>query len=93
MHENPIKFIQNIPIVNNTVKRRIDEMGQDVELQLIKMIQATEFALQLDESTLPDNQALLMAYVRYMNSGVTHEEMLFAKTLKTDTKGRLFLIW
>ena len=87
MHENPIKFIQNIPISNNTVKRRIDEMGQDVELQLIKMIQATEFALQLDEPTLPDNQALLMAYVRFMNSGVTHEEMLFAKTLKTDTKG------
>ena len=56
------------------------------------MIQKTEFSLQLDESTLPDNQALLMAYVRFMNSGVTHKEMLFAKTLKTDTKGRLFLI-
>ena len=61
MHENPSKFIQNIPISNNIVKRRIDEMAQDVELQLIRMIQKTEFALQLDESTLPDNQALLMA--------------------------------
>ena len=51
------------------------------------MIQKTEFSLQLDEATLPDNQALLMAYVKFMNSGVTHEEMLFAKTLKTETKG------
>ena len=32
MHENQSKFIQNIPISNYTVKRRIDEMGQDVEL-------------------------------------------------------------
>ena len=91
MHENLSKFIQNIPISNNTVKRRIDEMGQDVELQLIRMIQKTELALQLDESTLPDNRALLMAYVRFMNSGVTHEELLFAKTLKTDTKGETIL--
>ena len=58
-------------------------MVQDVELQLIKIIQATELALQLDESTLPDNQSLLMVYVRFMNSGVTHEEIPFAKTLKS----------
>ena len=47
-------------------------MGQDVELQLIKIVQATELALQLDESALPDNQSLLKVYVRFMNSGVTH---------------------
>ena len=52
MHENPRKFIQNIPMSNNTFTRWIDEMGQDVELQLIWMIQKTEFVLQLDESTI-----------------------------------------
>ena len=93
MHENPSKFIQNIPMSNNTVKRRIDEMGQDVELQLVRMIQKTEFALQLDESIIPDNQAFLMAYVRFMNSGVTNEEILFAKILKQTLRGGLFFIW
>ncbi|GBP63365.1 SCAN domain-containing protein 3 [Eumeta japonica] len=46
----------------------------------------THFSIQLDESTLPGNEALLLAYVRFVMGEEIHEEHLFAKTLKTDTK-------
>ncbi|KAK9685210.1 hypothetical protein QE152_g38216 [Popillia japonica] len=47
-----------------------------------------KFSIQLDESTLSDNTARLMSYVRYFNeTGETKEEMLFAEFLPLDTTG------
>ena len=49
--------------------------------------------MQLDESTLRDNEALLMAYVRDIHNGVSKEEMLFSKPLETDTRGEtIFMV-
>ena len=62
-------------------------MALNVGQQLCEILQTTEFALQLDESTLRANEALLMAYVRYIRNGVSKEEMLFSKPLETDTRG------
>lgn len=45
------------------------------------------FGLQLDESTLPGNESLLLAYVRLINDGNLVEDLLFAKLLEIDTKG------
>ena len=47
----------------------------------------TEFSLQLDESTLPGNESLLLAYVRFIKGGSLCQELLFARLLETDTKG------
>ncbi|GFT88953.1 SCAN domain-containing protein 3 [Trichonephila clavipes] len=41
---------------------------------------------ELDESTLPGNESLL-ASIRFTMDQEHHEEMLFARTLTTDTKG------
>ena len=38
-------------------------MSGDVEEQQCNILQKTHFAIQLDESTLQGNEALLMAYV------------------------------
>ncbi|XP_042912632.1 SCAN domain-containing protein 3-like [Parasteatoda tepidariorum] len=66
---------------------RIDEMAADVESKLIKFLKEGKFALQIDESTVIDNKAVL-AYVRFINeSKEINEEMLFTRTLYTDTKG------
>ncbi|XP_068229569.1 SCAN domain-containing protein 3-like [Palaemon carinicauda] len=46
-----------------------------------------QFALQLDESTLRDNEAILLAYVRFNSDEGHKEELLFARSLVTDTKG------
>ncbi|XP_064080215.1 SCAN domain-containing protein 3-like [Macrobrachium nipponense] len=49
--------------------------------------EVNDFSLQLDESTLPDNSALLMAFVRFLDVDEICQEMLFALKLTTDTKG------
>ena len=46
-----------------------------------------EFSLQIDESTLPDNSALLMAFVRFLDADDICQEMLLALKLATDTTG------
>ncbi|CAH1973659.1 unnamed protein product [Acanthoscelides obtectus] len=62
-------------------------MSSDIESFLCNYLQTTNFSIQLDESTLPDNAALLLAYVRFIMNQEIYEELLFARTLITDTKG------
>uniref|UniRef100_A0A5S6QD77 DUF4371 domain-containing protein n=1 Tax=Trichuris muris TaxID=70415 RepID=A0A5S6QD77_TRIMR len=71
----------------DTVQRRIDEMAMDVEEALCDLLRRTEFVLQLDESTLPGNEALLLAYVHFIKDEQLTQEFLFARELSTDTKG------
>ncbi|GFX19714.1 protein ZBED8 [Trichonephila clavipes] len=80
-------IIKRIPLRNNTFQRHIDEMSQDIESFLCDYLQTTHFSLHLDESTLPGNESLLLAYVRFIMDQEHHEETLFARTLTTDTKG------
>lgn len=87
MDRNAYEIIQNIPLSNSSVSRRIDEMANNVEEQLIAKLRVNQFALQIDESTLRGNEALLLAYVRFLDKDQLIEEMLFARLLKTDTRG------
>ena len=87
MHANGRSVLQSIPLSNDTVARRINMMVTDVENSLCNILRTTEFSLQIDESTLPGNEALLLAYVRFIQEGKLVEEMLFARPLVTDSKG------
>ncbi|XP_072380939.1 zinc finger MYM-type protein 6-like [Diabrotica undecimpunctata] len=66
-----------VPLSNNTVSRRIDEMGANVEDVLCNKLKSREFTVQLDESTLSDRTALLQ-YVKFIvDNGEMAKEMLF----------------
>ncbi|KAE9528709.1 hypothetical protein AGLY_012284 [Aphis glycines] len=87
LHKPAFDIIKKIPLSNNTVQRRIDEMAQSVEELLCAFLKATKFSIQLDESTLPGNEALLLAYVRFVKEEKICQGLLFSKNLLTDIKG------
>ena len=61
MEKDPAPVLQAIPLSDHTVKQRIDKMGANIEEQLCEVLQKTFFSIQLDETTMSDNNALLMA--------------------------------
>ncbi|XP_028314934.1 zinc finger BED domain-containing protein 5 [Gouania willdenowi] len=80
------KKLNVISLSDNTVKRRIDDMAQDVLKQLLARIKSSRFfALQIDESTDITALANLLAFVRYEHNGEIHEEFLFCKPLRSNT--------
>jgi hypothetical protein len=76
---------KEMPLCNITVSRRIDEMAKDVETQLVEMFRSRKFSIQIDESTVRNSEAVLMAYVRYIDTCEFTEEILFCEALKTTT--------
>jgi len=87
MGQDPYPVLSSIALSNDSVARRIDEMSSDVEDKLCCELRSTHFAIQLDESTLRDSEALLLCYVRFIRDQEMVEELLFARSLQTDTKG------
>lgn len=77
--------VDTIPLSNDSVRRRIDEMASDVEQQLVTNLREKKFTVQLDESTVRNSEALLMVYVRFIDNGEFVEEMLFCEQLTTTT--------
>ncbi|XP_029654328.1 SCAN domain-containing protein 3-like [Octopus sinensis] len=63
-------------------------MAFDVENSLCSILKNTHFSLQLDESILSGNDSLLLAYVRFVKDGRIMQELLFARMLETNTKGK-----
>ncbi|XP_072403918.1 zinc finger BED domain-containing protein 5-like [Chiloscyllium punctatum] len=63
LHQEPSMTIKCIPISNDSVRRRIDEMASNVEDKLCSLLISKEITLQIDESTICGNQALLLGSV------------------------------
>ena len=82
-HKSCYSVIKSIPLSNDTVRRRIDEMSADVEHKLCNTLRNAEFSLQLDDSTLPGNESLLLGYVRFVHNEVLCEELAIALTANT----------
>ena len=82
------KEIAKIPLSNNVVKSRINEMSTDIRDQVLSDLKKSKFkfSLGLDESTDVAQCAELLEYVRYFNVCLIKEEFLFCLPLIQTTK-------
>ena len=79
------KKLAKISLSDSTVKSRIDEMAEDIELQLLeKLNKSPLFAIQCDETTDVAQMSQFMVYVRFVGSTSIEGEMLFCKPLRKD---------
>ena len=84
------KRLQSIPLSDNTVKRQIALMSEDIKEQIITEIKDKSlfglFSIQIDESVDVASLSQLMVFVRYAVSTTVKEELLFCSALDTNTK-------
>ena len=77
---------QIVSLSNGTITRRIVEMSNNIECQLLEKIKSSPYySIQLDESTDVGNAALLLVFVRYCADGNIDDDLLFCKELPTRT--------
>ncbi|XP_003376634.1 zinc finger protein [Trichinella spiralis] len=82
------KQFKNISLSDSTVKRRIDELADDIKQQVLEKVKCSPFfAISCDESTDQANCAQLIVYARFIANNTIEEELLLSEPLKTTTKG------
>ncbi|KAI0234953.1 hypothetical protein LSAT2_014678, partial [Lamellibrachia satsuma] len=86
--EEKAKGLAKIPMSNDTVKRRISSMSEDITVQYTARLRDNDFAIQLDESTDVSKISHLLAYVRYEWEKEIREDILFCKELRTTTTAK-----
>ena len=65
-----------IPLSNNIVQQRIEDIAMDIEQQVIEEVKKSPyFTIQLDESTDVSNCAILLCFVRYKGKTDFKEEL------------------
>ena len=80
--------ISKIPLSNNTLQRRILDLSDNIEENLISKFQHSLFVLQVGESTGISNHAQLSAVIRVINEDAIINQFLCCKQLLTTTKGQ-----
>ena len=87
--EKECKKLDAVSFSNNTLKRRIADMSNDVlqQIVLIHQVKKSLYSIQLDESTDIAGLPQLSVFIRYINNATTSEHFLFCKALKLHKKG------
>lgn len=76
-----------IPLSDTTISRRVKDMSNFCENELIRRLQVSEhgFTIQLDETTDIAGLEILLVIVRYIHRTAAQEDMLICKSLPTRT--------
>ncbi|CAN7945441.1 unnamed protein product [Ixodes hexagonus] len=82
--ESSAEQIRSVPLSDNTVARRICDMSEDTEDQLLEKLRDNRFTLQVDEATDSAKDCHLIAYIRVC-SGTVHEDFFFCKKIAVRT--------
>ena len=88
--EKEAEKLNSVSLSNNTVRRRIHDMSDDISDQVTTAVRASKcgFAMQLDESTDFTNCGQLLVYVRFTENDVVKTELLMSKEVSGTTKGK-----
>ena len=81
---NQESVISSIPLSNNTISSRIDDMAEDVKSIIIQDLRYSKFSLTVDESTFV-NQSVFLAFESYIKDSRICEQLLVMKTLINTT--------
>ncbi|KAK2709814.1 hypothetical protein QYM36_013479, partial [Artemia franciscana] len=74
--------LQSIPVSNNTISRRIEDIASNIVMQVIEQIKLMKmFAFQLDKSTDVSGEAQVIVFVRYQDCSDIRENILFCQNL------------
>ena len=77
-----VKEVRKMPLSADTIKRRIDDMSNNILETLIKKIKAyPKFSIQIDKTTDTSKKAQLLIVVLFVNGDSTTKEYLFCKEL------------
>ena len=81
-----LQRLQKVPLSSNTIARRVADLAENMEIQLIiKIKYAKYYSVQLDKTTDISNMAILLVYVHYEYEGEFKEEFLFSAVLPQRT--------
>ena len=88
--EQAVGKLNAVFLSDNAMKRRIEEMSDDIAGQILAEIKKSKFgfAIQLDESTDIINYCQLLVYVRYAQANIMKTELLLNHQVSTTTKGK-----
>ena len=68
-------------------------MTKNTEETLCNILVTAELSLQLKESTLPGNEALFLAYVRFVKDEMLVQKLLFARQLNQTLMESQYLMF
>ena len=92
--EGAVSEINKIPLSDNTICRRIEDMSENIKLNLkTKLLNHNLFALQVDESTDISSKAQLLVFIRFIDDEAIVEDFFVAKSSQGQQEDKMFLIF
>jgi hypothetical protein len=88
LDEESCKIVEDVPLSNSTVTRRIHDLVADIKKKHIFQLHICHaYSLQLDESTNVAGLAVLHIFVSYDFDKIIEEDLLLCDFLRTNTTG------